>query len=78
MTLNYPCEYNRSQVQLYVVDRSTGEVLKTMYMSADSFYCFHHVNAYEDKGNCSMVVNNEYSHRIKFCKIKDSIISPDE
>ena len=49
--LNYPCEYTHSQVQLYVVDRSTGEVLKTNYMSADTFYCFHHINAYEDEGN---------------------------
>ena len=40
-----------SQVQLYVVERSTGEVLKTKYMSADTFYCLHHINAYEDKGN---------------------------
>ena len=49
--LSYPCEYTHSQVQLYVVDRSTGEVLKTKYMSADTFYCFHHINAYEDEGN---------------------------
>ena len=40
-----------SQVRLYVVERSTGEVLKTKYMSADTFYCLHQINAYEDKGN---------------------------
>ena len=50
VTLNYPCEYTHSQVRLYVVDRSTGEVLKTKYMSADTFYCLHHINAYEDEG----------------------------
>ena len=49
--LNYPCKYTPLQVRLYVVDRSTGEVLKTKYMSADTFYCFHHINAYEDEGN---------------------------
>ena len=41
------------QVRLYVVERSTGEVLKTKYMSADTFYCLHHINAYEDKGNAA-------------------------
>ena len=45
------CKYTHLQVRLYVVDRSTREVLKTKYMSADTFYCLHHVNAYEDKGN---------------------------
>ena len=42
-----------SQVRLYVVERSTGEALKTKYMSADTFYCLHHINAYEDKGNAA-------------------------
>ena len=51
--LNYPCKYTHLQVRLYVVERSTGEVLKTKYMSADTFYCLHHINAYEDKGNAA-------------------------
>ena len=41
------------QVRLYVVERSTGKVLKTKYMSADAFYCLHHINAFEDKGNAA-------------------------
>jgi len=40
-----------SQVRLIVVDRSTGKMVKTKYMSVDTFFCFHHANAYEDKGN---------------------------
>ena len=51
--LNYPCKYTHSQVRLHVVERSTGEVLKTKYMSADTFYCLHHINAYEDNGNAA-------------------------
>ena len=51
--LNYPCKFTHSQVRLYVVERSTGEALKTKYMSADTFYCLHHINAYEDKGNAA-------------------------
>ena len=44
-------------------------MLKTKYMSADTFYCLHHINAYEDKGSvASMVVTKECSHRIKICK----------
>jgi len=39
-----------SQVRLYVVDRNTGKVVETKYMSTDTFFCFHHVNMYEDKG----------------------------
>ena len=49
--LNYQLMQIHSQVRLYVVEKSTGEVLKTKYMSADTFYCLHHINAYEDKGN---------------------------
>ena len=39
------------QVRLIVVDRNTGKVVETKYMSTDTFFCFHHANAYEDKGN---------------------------
>ena len=39
-----------SQVRLCVVDRNTGKVVEAKYMSADTFFCFHHANTYEDKG----------------------------
>jgi len=39
-----------SQVRLCVVERNTGKVVETKYMSADTFFCFHHANTYEDKG----------------------------
>ena len=34
-----------------IVDRNTGKVVKMKYMSADTFFFFHHANTYEDKGN---------------------------
>jgi len=39
------------KVRLCVVDRNTGKVVETKYMSADTFFCFHHANTYEDKGH---------------------------
>jgi len=39
-----------------IVDRNTGKVVETKYMSADTFFFFHHANTYEDKGNWQ----NEY------------------
>ena len=58
--LNYPYKCTDFQVRLYVVAKNTGKVLKTKYMSADTFYCFHHVNAYEDRGSvcdCNQTVS---------------------
>ena len=64
VTLNYPRKYTSSQVRLYVVDRSTRKVLKTKYMSADTFYCLHHINAYEDKGNVAWYSLRRYAQGI--------------
>lgn len=35
------------QVKFIVIRKSTGEVVKTRYVSEEAFFVFHHVNAYE-------------------------------
>jgi len=39
-----PSEKNR----FVVIDKQSGKVLKTKYYSEDSFFMFHHINAYEE------------------------------
>jgi len=53
MSYNILIQYSTllPQTRLYVVERNTGKVVETKYMSADTLFCFHHANAYEDKGN---------------------------
>ena len=36
------------QVKFIVIRKSTGEVVKTRYVSEEAFFVFHHVNAYEE------------------------------
>ena len=60
------------QVRLYVVDRHTGKVVKMKYLSADTFFCFHHVNAYEDKGNLPNM-NRLHSYSSKEDKLHNTV-----
>ncbi|MPC43089.1 Beta,beta-carotene 15,15'-dioxygenase [Portunus trituberculatus] len=38
----------QEKVKFIVIRKSTGEVVKTRYVSEEAFFVFHHVNAYEE------------------------------
>ena len=59
------CVYNIMQVRFYVIEKSSGKVVDTHYISQACFV-FHHINAYEEDGivNVVTVSLQGHSHKI--------------
>ena len=51
------------QVRFYVIEKASGRVVDTHYTSP-ACLVFHHINAYEEDGNCYNIVQ---CHSIKVC-----------
>ncbi|XP_070538077.1 carotenoid-cleaving dioxygenase, mitochondrial-like isoform X2 [Ptychodera flava] len=71
----------KNKAYFHVVNRHTGERLPTVY-TADAFFCFHHINAYEDDGHIVVDMccynNEEIINRVYLEELKKGLPPADE
>ncbi|XP_070538189.1 carotenoid-cleaving dioxygenase, mitochondrial-like [Ptychodera flava] len=71
----------KNKAYFHLINRHTGERLATEY-NASAFFCFHHINAYEDDGHVVVDLccynNDEILQRTNVAELKKGVPPADE